>query len=164
MIETTAKPVSTISPLQQDILLLQNIRTLLLTEQSHLERAEAWALPELTRQKQQLAEALDLRYSEREPALRAANLPLTVLGMRSWLQQHQPAQSSAQFNREWEQFLRLAREIQSLNFLNGRLIELHLQQIGSRLQNLTQSAGIDSTYGANGLSGRPNVSRAHTAA
>lgn len=149
--------------LQADILLLQQIQSLLLTEQHHLELGEAWALPELTFQKQKLTEELNRYYAEREPILRQAGLPLTMSGMREWIKQ-QANVDITEFERHWNQYLALAREIKSLNHMNGRLIELHLQQIENRLQTLTKAIHNESTYGANGLPNRIPASRAHTIA
>ncbi len=148
--------------LAQDILLLQEIQSLLTTEQQHLERGEPWALPALTRQKQAMAEELDRRYRTREPALRAAGLPLTMDGMQHWLKTN--AFHVAEFDRQWQLFLELARNIQSLNHLNGRLIELHLQQLDGRLQSLTQAAGLGNVYGASGQSERAMPTRSHVTA
>ena len=148
--------------LKQDILLLQEIGSLLSKEQGHLERGEPWALPELTRQKQAMAEELDRRYAAREPALRAAGLPLTMQGMQRWLKSH--AKDAQKFDRQWQQFLELARNIKSLNHINGRLIGMHLQHLDSRLQSLTQAAGLGGVYGAGGQTERPSFSRSHTTA
>lgn len=148
--------------LKQDILLLQEIGSLLSKEQGHLERSEPWALPELTRKKQAMAEELDRRYAAREPALRAAGLPLTMQGMQHWLKSH--AKDAQKFDRQWQQFLELARDIKSLNHLNGRLIGMHLQHLDSRLQSLTQAAGLGSVYGAGGQTERQSISRSHITA
>lgn len=151
--------------LQQDMELLQRIQGVLLTEQQHLERGEAWALPDLTQSKQKLTEELDQRYAARTAALRAQGLTTTLTGMREWMCRQQTEQQKSEFDHHWNEFLTLTQEIRELNKINGRLIEMHLQQIESRLKNLSKAAASEQTYGADGLPGlRQSGGRARTTA
>ena len=167
MRSTLLEPSMPNDVLQQDIEILQRIQTLLLTEQQHLERGEAWALPELTEAKQKHTEELDRRYAERAPSLRALGLPSTLSGMREWMYRAQSTPqppSQAEFESRWNQFLTLTNDIRQLNQINGRLIEMHLQQIESRLQNLSKAGTADQVYGADGLPGLLQSNRARTIA
>lgn len=164
MLDTTTNPTTQRDVLQQDIQLLQQIQSLLLTEQQHLERGEAWALPELTESKQNLTAEMDRRYAQRGPQLRELGLPSTMVGMREWMYRKQSTSLKADFERHWNQFLTLINEIKQLNQMNGRLIEMHLQQIESRLKNLSKASAADQVYGADGLTGLSQNSRARTTA
>ena len=93
-----------------------------------------------------------------------AGAPMLIPGASStirpqfeaWLQQHPQEKKSAAL---WVKLLKLAREAKTLHDLNGKLLNIHLQQTTDAIAVLTQQHQAHSLYGSDGQSAMSTGSR-----
>jgi flagellar biosynthesis protein FlgN len=132
--------------LDQEIILLSSFIALLEKEQSALKLGESTQLPDICEQKLALIAQLNAQESARGNALQltADNLHTgTIL----WLQTHPGDKPAAE---RWKKMIELARNAKHLHGLNGRLVQMHLQQTNELLASLTRKAEQNTFYGSNG--------------
>jgi len=141
---------------EREITLISRFIALLKDEQEVLKRADAEALPEIGAAKIELVEQLNSLEAERRSALGIASNEKTRAAMTEWLAKH-PKELTAAVN--WENLLNLAREAKQLQEINGRLIDMHLQQTSEALAVLTRQSERQTLYGSNGQAAQVSGSR-----
>ncbi len=141
---------------EREITLISRFVGLLKDEQEALKRANAAALPEIGAAKAELVEQLNSLEAERRSALGITGDEKTRVAMTEWLAKH-PKELTAAVN--WENLLNLAREAKQLQEINGRLVDIHLQQTSEALAVLTRQSERQTLYGSNGQAAQISGSR-----
>ena len=132
--------------LDQEIVLLSSFIALLEKEQSALKLGESTLLPGICEQKLALIAQLNAQESTRGNALQL-NADNLHTGTIQWLQAHPDDRNAAD---RWKKMIELARNAKHLHELNGRLVQMHLQQTNELLASLTRKAEQNTFYGSNG--------------
>ena len=125
-------------------------------EQAALKSARPDALAAINAEKLQLVEQLNQIGNERAQLANLAGTASDLEKMKAWLQQHPQEKKSAAL---WVKLLRLAREAKTLHDLNGKLLNMHLQQTTDALAVLTHQHQTHSLYGSDGQSAMSTGSR-----
>jgi len=132
--------------LDQEIALLSGFIALLEKEQSALKLGESTQLPDICEQKLALIAQLNAQESARGNALQLSADNLHT-GTIQWLQTHPDDKQAAD---RWKKMIELARNAKHLHELNGRLVQMHLQQTNELLASLTRKVEQNTFYGSNG--------------
>lgn len=136
--------------------LVSRFIVLLNQEQAALKSAKPDALGALNAEKLQLVTQLNQIGSERVQLAHLAGTASDPEKMQEWLQQHPQEKQSAAL---WVKLLKLAREAKTLHDLNGKLLNIHLQQATDAIAVLTQQHQTHSLYGSDGQSAMNTGSR-----
>jgi flagella synthesis protein FlgN len=125
-------------------------------EQTALKSAKPDALATINAEKLQLVDQLNLIGNERAKLANLAGTASDLEKMKVWLQQHPQEKKSASL---WVKLLKLAKEAKALHDLNGKLLNIHLQQTTEAIAVLTQQHQEHSLYGSDGQSAMSTGSR-----
>lgn len=131
--------------LASEVEAVKRLIDLLTQEQSALKAATPEALAEIGPQKTGLIEHLNLLESQRVTLIAASGKDART-AMEQWLGKR-PADSAAKT--QWQDLLELARQAKSLNELNGKLLNMHLQQTSQALAALSRQSA-PGLYGSDG--------------
>lgn len=142
--------------LEREIELISRFTAALNDEQACLTAANPAALPEISAAKAGLVEQLNTLEGERMTAIGMAGTPSDRLTMEGWLSRNK---NDANATVAWEKLLILASEAKTLHELNGRLVNLHLQNTTEILGILTHEAKQPGLYGASGQTMQATGSR-----
>lgn len=132
--------------LDQEISLLSSFIGLLEREQNALKQGESSLLPDICKQKLIVIAELNAQESARGSILQLSSENLHA-GTIQWLKAH-PDDNKA--GDRWKEMLEQARKAKNLHELNGRLVQMHLQQTDELLASLTRKAEQNTFYGSNG--------------
>lgn len=124
-------------------------KALLLTEQDALIRGDVAALSEITETKDIYAQKLNELAANRTQLVNSLGFSDTREGMAQWVNQ-----SSVQMVNLWNALLKLAKEIQRMNEVNGKLINTRLQYTQQSLSALLTAVNQANLYGP---TGQPNA-------
>lgn len=116
-------------------------------EQAALKSVKPDALAAINAEKFQLVEQLNQIGTERAQLADLTGAASDLEKMKAWLQQHPQEKKSAAL---WVKLLKLAREAKTLHDLNGKLLNMHLQQTTEAIAVLTQQHQAHSLYGSDG--------------
>jgi len=120
-------------------------KALLLTEQEALISGDTTALSEITESKDVHAQKLNELAAERTRLINSLGFADSREGIAQWL-----SQSSEPLVAQWNTLLKLAKEIQHLNEVNGKLIQTRLQYTQQTLSALLTAVNQANLYGPTG--------------
>jgi flagellar biosynthesis protein FlgN len=132
---------------EAEIELISRFISLLMEEQSALKSANVAALPEIGNSKLPLIDQLNTIEFTRSKLLNCSQSENVRTAMLRWLDDHPNDKTTAN---NWNKVLKLARQAKQAHELNGRLIQMHLQQNSEILGILTRQSKNNSLYGSNG--------------
>lgn len=133
--------------LAEELKALQAFSDLLQREQAALTDGKTDALAALVEEKSSKAAELTRLLAAREQALVASGFQQGRGGMDTWLGRLPPADPS---HDRWRALLALTLEVRDQNELNGKLINLHIQNNQQALTALLAATERAMTYGPDG--------------
>lgn len=138
--------------LAEELKALQAFSDILQREQLALTEGKTAALAALVEEKSAKAAELTRLLVAREQALAAAGFQKGREGMEAWLGRLPPTDPS---HDRWRTLLKLTLEVRNQNELNGKLINLHLQNNQQALTALLAATERAMTYGPDGQQQAP---------
>lgn len=137
--------ISLLACLQAETQSINQFFDTLQAEQKALINNDVNALSELSQTKLKQVEALNKLASERMRQLAAAGFTANETGMEQWLMM-----AGDDERKIWKDLLSIAREANSCNQINGKLIQQSVQRHQQALAALMTAANQVSLYGADG--------------
>lgn len=131
--------------LQTEALAISQFHDTLQAEQKALTNNDVVALNELSQTKLKQVETLNRLASERMRHLASLGLNTNESGMEQWL-----AMSGDAGRKTWKDLLVIAKEANTCNQINGKLIQQSMQHHQQALAVLMAAANQVSLYGADG--------------
>ncbi len=148
-------PISTL--LHQDALLLNNLVSVLLKEQSSLVEMDIDVMESLLDEKAVLLQKITLATKARHLALGQASFEANENGMTGWINRNAHAKDRA----TWQTFQQQLAQAKELNRVNGQMINQHFRRNQETLNQLQgRPANTTSVYGPNGQTAGSHISRA----
>ena len=136
-----------ISVLQKEIEGFDQFRELLLSEQNALMQGNTTALSELIDTKESSAQKLNQLAADRLKLIKAIGFSDTKDGIQQWV-----AQSPENISSLWTSLIKLARDANHVNEVNGKLINTRLQYTQQSLTALLAAVDQANLYGPDGQS------------
>ncbi len=127
--------------------------SLLQAEQEILVQGNADRLAAIAPEKSAQIDLLARLGQKRDRFLADQNLPLSAVGMETWLSRQRAIAAAARLRKTWQESLRRAEMARQLNISNGMLIENRVQQNRQKLTVLQSAAGSDHMYRPDGQLG-----------
>lgn len=131
--------------LTEEVSGFKEFRRLLLSEQEALMTANTEAISETTETKDVRYQKLNRLASDRAKLISSLGFAATKQGVFSWVNQ-----SPEDVVALWNVLLDLAKEVQRLNDVNGKLIHTRLQYTQQTLSALLTAVNQANLYGSNG--------------
>lgn len=120
-------------------------KALLLTEQEALIQGDTSALTEVTEAKDSRIQKLNLLTTYRSKLVSSLGFAESKDGFSEWIRQ-----SPVEISTLWSSLIKLAKEIQHLNEVNGKLINTRLQYTQQSLSALLAAVNQANLYGPDG--------------
>lgn len=151
-------PISTL--LHQDALLLNNLVSVLLKEQSSLVEMDIDVMESLLDEKAVLLQKITQATKARHLALGQASFEANENGMTTWINRNASAKDRA----TWQTFQQQLAQAKELNRVNGQMINQHFRRNQETLNQLQgRPANATGVYGPNGQTAGTHISRASLA-
>lgn len=135
------------SMLTQDMTAATELKALLLNEREMLEQRQHQDLPQLIERKDQLLEALGISAKQRASVLQEYGLKATA---EHWDQLLAQTPATAELRSGWQELKELFSECQSLNEINGKMINRSKQTLGKLLNLLRGNVAAPQLYTSTG--------------
>jgi flagella synthesis protein FlgN len=133
--------------INREISLISRFLALLLEEQEALTTVNPDALPKIHDEKYTLVEQLNALEIERSSLTPGSLASSARERMDLWMVEHP---EEKQIAAHWQQLIQLCQDAKQQNFLNARLISLHLEKTNQALAILTRDSSDSVLYGSNG--------------
>lgn len=141
--------------IEREITLISRFVDALRKEQDVLKEGRADDLLPIVEEKSVLAEQLNVLEGERHALLGLGHAAYDAKAMSDWLATANDPLAAV----NWKKLLELAREAKALHQINGRLIDMHLQNTTGSIAVLTQKSVPPPLYGADGQTANHTGSR-----
>lgn len=135
--------------LGEQVTLTDKLVHLLQDEYEVLKHRDAGNLDDITQQKQQLVEMLEIANHQWQDALHKSHIKITLAEISEGLRQCDP-ENKYDLLSAWEQLAQLAKECQRQNMVNGAILVLRQQATQQTLDILRGKLPGEDTYGPAG--------------
>lgn len=133
--------------IEREISLITRFLALLLDEQAALVAANPEALPAIHEEKYVVVDQLNSIEIERSSLTPGSPASSARERMELWLAEHPEEKQIAD---RWRQLIQLCQTAKQQNFLNSRLVNLHLEQTSQALAILNRDIDESILYGSDG--------------